>query len=979
MAIRFNTSSLSSDTHNVYTINKFNGVDYTTTPSMVDDTRAIEMSNYLPKGDSLVKRNGFESVGIITHSDGVYSLLNVWKFGATKDKTRDYYLSFVAKKVNETTYSDFRLMITYIIKGSDLEFTSVNTHAVLNINKTLNKEEIYCYAVEFEGKYFVLVDDNYYVISINKNGTYDCKEAKDVAYIPTILTGVGAEQLYLHGTVKEKDESGTEVEKETEEFTPPTYTSNTLEEINLLKNTVKIELLRYNSMLDENNDLCIAHYAIGKFLRPNITITELLINGAKYIENDDGFFTLNGEDYQLWYMSNKESDTKVISPNFKIKDNEQFEGYVLSLKTNKKTFHNDELYVTIEVSYTFDDGTDPSEIVRKMRFGMPYGANGNNDSLFLSGNPEYPNIDVRTCNASFAEEKWKTYTYFGDNSYTSIGTSSSKIVGYGIANNGDMVVFKESVNNQPNIYSRRSTYSEDSEGNMIENFPVSNSGLCLDITDKSKIITFGNDLLVSTKYGLVQVVLGEYTATQSYIAHNVSYFIRENINENLTGNFLFTYKNNLYWYKQDIEGEYRLYVADYERYGYINDKRVYEWWVLDDIKSNGFFVQNNKLYFYNDKGLFTFTNSFVDVHKEYITDIHVGNVSTSSSVFIVNNEGDKLILSPSHDVFKEIIKSKDVKNAYQEMKSASTISFDGKSLIETDVIPEITNIENSDNYKLIATFNPDEEKSLINNIYNSILQGALEIVHRGNRYYLNNLEDISLITNENKTVTLECIVSKYSTGISENNEYLCFSEVEKINYEIDELYTILEEKEYALSDCEFIGEDIYYVNENDENIYLGNINVVYFNVFTLKYKGHPVKFIAHNLTHVIFNISFNVKAYWRSKYNNLGKLDTLKTVDKLIFETNPRRDGKTYVGYRTYNKTTSYYSKNVNFQLNFDIIDFNIFSFSDTDFSRTQTSKKKVKNFSFIQFQFNSLDNEDSSIVSLTIRYKYTKTNKGVK
>ena len=62
MAINFSSSNLSNNASNTYRLDKFNGVDYTTTPTNVDETRAIDMSNYLPNGVSLSKNAAIKSL-----------------------------------------------------------------------------------------------------------------------------------------------------------------------------------------------------------------------------------------------------------------------------------------------------------------------------------------------------------------------------------------------------------------------------------------------------------------------------------------------------------------------------------------------------------------------------------------------------------------------------------------------------------------------------------------------------------------------------------------------------------------------------------------------------------------------------------------------------------------------------------------------------------------------------------------------------
>jgi hypothetical protein len=149
---------------------------------------------------------------------------------------------------------------------------------------------------------------------------------------------------------------------------------------------------------------------------------------------------------------------------------------------------------------------------------------------------------------------------------------------------------------------------------------------------------------------------------------------------------------------------------------------------------------------------------------------------------------------------------------------------------------------------------------------------------------------------------------------------------------------------------------------------------------------------------------------------DLGRLDYLKTIDRLTFVADAKRGGDTRVGFRTSYKSmsapaslvygqfelmnanitkgvvTMHKTKSVDTSivrstetsviykdLDFNDIDFANFSFSTSNFAKTQTMKKKVKNFSFVQIIFESDKSADSTITSFAFRYKYTKNNKGVK
>lgn len=68
-----------------------------------------------------------------------------------------------------------------------------------------------------------------------------------------------------------------------------------------------------------------------------------------------------------------------------------------------------------------------SDCIRKCTIGALFGINGATDRLFLSGNPDYPNIDWHSDQYDPG--------YFPDTSYSKLGRDTSAIVGYTLVNN----------------------------------------------------------------------------------------------------------------------------------------------------------------------------------------------------------------------------------------------------------------------------------------------------------------------------------------------------------------------------------------------------------------------------------------------------------------------------------------------------------------------------------------------------------------
>lgn len=100
--------------------------------------------------------------------------------------------------------------------------------------------------------------------------------------------------------------------------------------------------------------------------------------------------------------------------------------------------------------------------ILKCTTGVLYGANGAQDRLFLTGNPQYPNLDFYS--------EFNDPTYFGDECYCQVGQDDGRIVGYSIVGNM-LAAHKSEGADGRNIVVR--TGMLDSAGKAV--FPVTNT------------------------------------------------------------------------------------------------------------------------------------------------------------------------------------------------------------------------------------------------------------------------------------------------------------------------------------------------------------------------------------------------------------------------------------------------------------------------------------------------------------------------
>ena len=954
MAINFGSSNLSSVDYNLHNIEKFNGVDYTTTPTLVDESRAIDISNYLPKGNSLVKRNGIEMVSTIV-DNGKYIIHNIWE-SPDKTKNRDYYIVFATEK-NEKGYINPVIMQVSELLNIDETYVHIKrrfeTYDYEN-SPALDLKDLYSYGVYFEKKLFILCMGEYLFVSKGTVGL-DINKVKDYAFVPTIVTNLADDRL--------------------------NFKTTQLQQFNLLTNKCYIEISTVIGSIETNEV-----FEVGRYFNENqtlklISIDNQAVDSTQMLEIEKiGTFSYN-------------STQRVVVLLDKHVQSETDKGKLYTFK--------------LEFEYSQLENKTPN-VVEKMRFGIPYGSYGHTDRLFLSGNQDYPNLDIHSCETNDLENPWKDYTYFGDNSYSFIGNDNSAITSYGFLNNGYMAIFKESKLGQPNLFLRTYQMIENEQGYLEERFPINISGISVDNNVKSEVISYENDLLINCPKGVYKIIAGESTATQTYNSTEMSYFIRDNLGKNIDNSVSIVFDNKLFVSREDETGKKRIYVADYKRYGFIDGKQVYEWFILDDIDVIRFFILNDELYFSNEKGLFKFNETFEDHWFLKTEKANINGEEFSEEVF-VNEAADRIILTEKNEAIQNILNSENIEEKWKTFKNKTKIKIGDNFLIEASKDIPMYLDENGEYVRGIR-FDENIKRHIFEIKYSGEEknQFIVPVILMNILSNLNNLEtyekmDInpSIIYDE-KCYWVDKVEfgdDRYYIYAVENSEWagsfdgwddgwitmMLNSFHQHFEFDIEEMYcTVKEQQEtmkYPFSKCTLIGDYWYYNETKDKLTFIGNKNTVVFNEFSLKLYDFSIDFFSlyGYIRDVVLKFSQNIKCYWKSKFMSLGRLDFLKTIDRFTFVADSKRGGDTNVGFRTINKSvltpTSVEYKN----FNFNDIDFSYFSFSTNDFAKTQTVKKKIKNFSFVQMVFENNDDKDSTVTSTSFRYKYTKNNKGVK
>lgn len=970
MSVKFNTSTLKDNEYATYNLNNFNGVDYTDSPTNVDDSRAIDISNYLPDGNSLYKRHGWEKIEYNFYAD--YEIANVFRL-------KDKYVFLGRYKPNKKQCMFFMADDLNYTNGHKLS-KGIGLITLFEISEDYNG-----WAIEKDNMLFVFTGVKYlrifYTTIDNGFGStwegYVVREVSDNAYIPTIAIGVQDELSSASSTCS-------------------------YEQFNMLSNKAKIEIYidyskgdfketstsgQYN--WEWNGTFDLSHY-FGEY---NNLILEKTNNSVPTVlpenpsENQDTFQVVGLLD------PNNSAQNKVAF--FKLN------GYKLNLSVyaaesanldgtvNKTIFTEADKAKGIDgikkivllFSYTNTNGI---ETINKMRFGFLYGTNNYRDTLFATGNADYPNMDVHTCTPKEQGlEDWVSYTYFGDMTYHRIGSSSSAIIGYGINNDSSLMIIKESLANEPNVYIRTATSKIETKTIKLSGdiadftyedvytlYQVFPSAINIKCNTREQVVQFDNKVMVNGKFGIYYINVNSSTAESSYDGVEASYFIRNDLDDDISDSCIIEYKDKLYVQRKSKNGKNRVYICDKNRYSYHNSKLIYEWWVLDDIPVEKFLAIDNELYFLKSGSLYKFTNNYYDLDKYRFNGINISVGDNSESMvtdLFFDYAKNEMIITSTNEFIVACKNSPTPKEDYQEFRDKTTVELGNKIYW---VLDDLLDLEQEG-----FIMKPNVASA---NVINTILYFLEENDYK---YYVNGIE-YQLDGNYEyvyDNLTLKGVT--FTNAATETEETISVSENATL------MIPIASGTKFGLSNLNNGTYDIEELIYNRTWLHIANgvyddlgTNVA-FNHFKLAYNGIEINFAldTNYISSAKLEFKKAVNSFWVSNYNSLGKLDYLKTATNIYFVPDARRGGYTHVGYRTYKKDVGFYTNAKGDTFDFNDINFDDFSFSQPEFGRTYSSKKKIKNFSFIQLKFYSYDETDSTLVACTFRYKYSKNNKGVK
>jgi hypothetical protein len=630
-----------------------------------------------------------------------------------------------------------------------------------------------------------------------------------------------------------------------------------------------------------------------------------------------------------------------------------------------------------------------AEMIRKCKFGIRYGYN-EKDRLFLSGNPDYPNLIFRSNESTSTDQE--DFTYFSPVDFIKLGNSTNVVKGMTILGDGTLCALKNSNGQEPTIYFINPTMvtATDREGNPIyvddvaqveEQYQTKVGTIGEGLINTSSLQNLAGDTLMLSENGVFGIVLGSNVANSQRYAKTRSRLINGVLTKDrkkLEDAICFVHNNKYYMCIDDD-----CYIAD-GRYPYKNEDDVdgeyqYEWYVWNNIPARIFFTYQNQLFFGTNDGRFmTFTkDSYADVIYSSSFD---GEITYADGSFIINKD-----------------RVKDLERLHNDdILHLNTIGSPIYALLLNKDEFEVDTEKNA--LRVLKKVSHEYITQMSSYIYYFDEIGSNANVELNKPYIMTVLEDIDETIDEDNDYTL---LKFYEAVIEEDDTYVAGDEVDVTNgsfrvcYALNEsnvvtdVHTIIEEndeeriiwyKDVVLNDDVF---EIYLEDGNIERTYKKEdlvFNRFKIKTYTSEEKTHDIIFYngtAYRQITGYFEFIQPVSCLYVTPIFNLGSNIYSKNINQMIIVPDAVLDTEVEFGYET-KTNVKYFSAFTGTKFDFNNIDFDNFSFDTEGFATAFIKRTRLKNVNFIRFIFKNSSKNNCKISNLTVVYEYGKKNKGV-
>ena len=552
-----------------FRISDFRGVDFSTSPLHVQANRAIDMTNWSCENGTNKKRPGWAQVtetltgrinGIFPYrdADGKTELLVHAGEGLWRVyETNGAYRKAAVGLPADTSITNERSQAFY--QGGDLYLTCGSG----------------CY-LRYETK------------QKPKEG-YAAQATLVEPYIPT--TTISIDEIAVKDTVRKSLDSVNLLTKQRKNKLVGAP-ERILIEATDTEEAVKGGRWFLDGQIEENTDVTI-ELKLGS----SLSVEERILknkNGSIYFYNDN-------ETRVGYYFNYKDSNQCII--NLYMDTTPPVEG---------------ESNITVIFTAKADNRATRIE---NCRFGTLFGVGGNEDRLFLSGNPDYPNV------VFFSESN--DFTYFPDTFTATLGTDQSAVTGFLRLADNTLATFKAYTERESTVYYQSGEYRSfyDDEGNLKKIEPVFR--ITAGATGESAVNPYvsanlAGDNVTLSQNGVFAIEPTSNVLTDTRTARERGYAIRERLirQESIKDAAGVVYKGKYYL---SVDGV--CYVAD-SRYKYQPADSLsysYEWWYWDNIPARVWAVVDGALWFGTADGrICRFDERYTDRTFEVTSDGDLG-------------------------------------------------------------------------------------------------------------------------------------------------------------------------------------------------------------------------------------------------------------------------------------------------------------------------------------------------------------------
>ena len=762
------------------------GVDYSSSMLNIQDNHAYDIKNFLKKNGTLQKRPPVEQVGI-------KGLNGVWECNYNGQK---YVIA----------HKDSNL---YLVNNIDEYDNFANNYTLIEGTGTIENQK--SWGVFTNDRLYILCGSYVVVKFVKNNGVvslthYNVYNDVDT-YVPTTTIGItklGENELSVNRTSLDNINLMTNYVKNslyvvydpTQNPGTPSTQKFELDNFVLRSDNLKIKVtFKYYTLDSENKKVWHSDTDVTKFYKQteetdtegNVTIkyTAYAQSNYSYGSNQEiQILFLNIHVFEKYNSQGKLIEIKggniaeigiqgkahFLDANYDNQDNIIIEYPIAMYKTNK----NDNTIETVK---------NESHLIEQCTFGVMYGAGGNRNRLFVSGNPNKPNVDYHTSRRNIYASDTdvdlldsQDLTYFSVYDYCAYGTSNTAITDYQIMGDGSLMVLKEESPHEPNIYFRDSNYETktialgDVETQVVEEtYPmrVGNIGEGAIRGFKDTLHNLNNDLVFLSDngvFGISSTVSAGMLNSDYKYSYGRSRLINSKLKEDLLGakniaTIVYDHKYFLTIKKKD--DTYITYVGD-GRYPYkikdsIDNEYEYEWFVLDGINADKYHIINGILFYSNNNGLHKF-----DLFKKITAYKDLKNIPVWLGDIYFDYNNDEW--ATSQYINLEEIRKSDNNYLYVSL-SNGTIVFEKQAKISNGIITVI------DEQMKEYLRNSDEYVWVIASVPSNIKVSFKEVEDEENKYYCYD-ENGNLLNTDKTSLEIHCELNghKFKMIIDDSNE-----------------------------------------------------------------------------------------------------------------------------------------------------------------------------------------------------------------